>query len=150
MKSLEQIRSVAKRAFLGTAVAAPDSIRFALKELIGETATEAIDRIRVLEHSTFARLHGRVRATTRRRRIFVPGSGADFFADPALVLHEYCHVLLQWESGTLTVPRYVRECLRRGYWNNRYEVAARAFSNRHLSQFRTLLTAAVTRDRRSD
>lgn len=148
MKSLEQITSVAKRAFLGTAVAVPDSIRSALKELIGEGAPEAIDRIRVLEHSTFARLHGRVRATTRRRCIFVRGSGAEFFANPALVLHEYCHVLLQWESGALTVPRYMRECLLRGYWNNRYEVEARAFANRHLSQFRALLT--VARDRRSD
>jgi hypothetical protein len=140
LKSLEQITSAARRAFLGTAVAVPDSIRSALKELISEQASEAIDRIRVLEHSTFARLHGRVRATTRRRCIFVRGSGTEFFADPALVLHEYCHVLLQWESGALTVPRYMHECLRRGYWNNRYEVEARAFANRHLSRFRALLT----------
>jgi hypothetical protein len=150
LKSLEQITSLAKRAFLGTAVAVPGSIRSALKDLMSEQAPDAIDRIRVLEHSMFARLHGRVRATTRRRCIFVPGSGAEFFADPALVLHEYCHVLLQWESGTLTVARYMHECLRRGYWNNRYEVAARAFANRHLSQFCALLTPAMARDRRSD
>jgi hypothetical protein len=150
LKSLEPITAVAKRTFLGTAIAVPDSIRSALKQLIGEGAPEAIDRTRVLEHSTFARLHGRVRATTRRRCIFVPGSGAEFFADPALVLHEYCHVLLQWESGALTVNRYIGECLRRGYWNNRYEVEARDFANRHLSQFRALLMTAVARDRRSD
>ena len=146
MKSLEQVTSVAKRAFLGTAVAVPEGIRSALRELLGEPAPEAIDRTCVLEHSTFARLHGRARATTRRRCIFVRGSGADFFADPALVLHEYCHVLLQWETGVLTMPRYMHECLRHGYWNNRYEVEARAFANRHLSQFRALLT----RDRQSD
>jgi hypothetical protein len=147
---LEQIISLGKRTFFGTAVAVPDGIRSALKELIGERAPETIDRIRVLEHSTFARLHGRVRATTRRRCILLPGSGAEFFADPELMLHEYCHVLLQWESGSLTVPRYLRECLRRGYWNNHYEVEARAFSHRHLSQFRALLGAAVARDRRDD
>lgn len=97
----------------------------------------------------FARLHGRIRATTRRRCIFLCGSGAEFFADPVLILHEYCHVSLQWESGVLTVPRYIRECLRRGYWNNRYEVEARAFAHRHLSQFRALIAAAVERDRRT-
>ena len=128
----------------------PDSVRSALKELIGKPASEAIDRIRVLEYSTFARLHGRVRATTRHRCIFLRGSGAAFFADPALMLHEYCHVLLQWESGALTLPRYMRECLRHGYWNNRYEVEARAFAHHNLSQFRALLAAAVMRHRRSD
>ena len=136
---LEQIISIGKRRFFGTAVEVPDGIRSALMELIGARASETIDRIRVLEHSTFARLHGRARATTRRRCILLPGSGADFFSDPALMLHEYCHVLLQWESGTLTVPRYLRECLRRGYWNNNYEVEARAFAHRHLAQFHALL-----------
>jgi hypothetical protein len=132
---------MSKRTFLGTTVAVPDGICLALKELIGEQASETIDRIRVLEHSTFARLHGRVRATTRRRRIFLRGSGAEFFADAELVLHEYCHVLLQWESGALTVSRYIRECLRHGYWNNHYEAEARAFAHHQLSQFRTLLAA---------
>jgi hypothetical protein len=106
---------------------------------MGSLAAQAIDDTRVLEYSTFARLHGRATATTRRRRIFLRGSGRDFFADPALVLHEYCHVLLQWECGALSVPRYLRECLLRGYWRNRYEVQARAFSERHLPRFRELL-----------
>jgi hypothetical protein len=141
---LKQITLIGKHPFLGAPVAVPDAIGSALKELFSGQASEAIDRIRVLEHSTLARLHGPVRATTRRRCIFLRGSGAEFFADPALVLHEYCHVLLQWESGELTVPRYMRECLRRGYWNNRYEVEARAFAHRHLAQFRALLAAAVT------
>ncbi|HEX4051413.1 MAG TPA: hypothetical protein VHY19_11100 [Steroidobacteraceae bacterium] len=139
-----------RRTFLGTTVAVPQSIRCALKELLGEGSAEIIDRTRVVEHSTFARLHGRVRATTRRRRIFLNGSSAQFFADPTLMLHEYCHVVLQWEPGVLTVPRYMRECLRRGYWNNRYEVQARAFAHRHLSKFSALLAAAPAADRRSD
>lgn len=138
------------RAFLGTPVAVPDTIRSALKVLIGPRAAEGVDRVRVLEHSTFARLHGHARATTRRRCIFLRGSGAEFFTDPALMLHEYCHVLLQWESGMLTVPRYLRECLRRGYWNNRYEVEARAFARRHLSQFGALLEAAAAKQQGSD
>jgi hypothetical protein len=140
---LEQIASISKRRFLGTPIAVPVSIRSTLKELVGEQASETIDRIRVLEHSTFARLHGGVRATTRRRCIYLRGSGAEFFADPTLMLHEYCHVLLQWESGALTVSRYLRECLQRGYWNNRYEVEARAFADSHLSKFRALLAAGA-------
>ena len=136
-----------ERTFLGAPVTVPEAVRFALKELIGDRAPEVIDRVRVLEHSAFARLHPRARATTRRRCIFLRGSAAEFFADPALILHEYCHVLLQWESGALTVPRYLRECLRRGYWNNRYEVEARAFSHRHLRQFCTMLAAAKAGNR---
>ncbi len=123
----------------GTPVTVPRGIRAALKTLINGPAGEVIDDVRILEHSTFARLHGRATATTRRRRIFLRDSAADFFADPALMLHEYCHVLLQWESGALTVPRYLLESLRRGYWRNRYEVQARAFTERHLPQFRALL-----------
>jgi hypothetical protein len=146
---LEQITSIGKRAFFGTAVAVPGSIRSSLKELIGEPAAETIDRICVLEHSLFARLHGRATATTRRSYIFLRGSAEDFFRDPALMLHEYCHVLLQWESGALTVPRYVRECLLHGYWNNCYEVQAREFARRQLWQFRALVAAAAAADRPS-
>jgi hypothetical protein len=103
-----------------------------------------------LEYSPFAKLHGRARATTRYRCIFLRGGGADFFADPELVLHEYCHVLLQWETGALTLRRYMRECLRHGYWNNRYEVEARTFAHHHLLQFRALLAAAVRRNPQND
>jgi hypothetical protein len=64
------------------------------------------------------------------------GSAEDFFGDPRLMLHEYCHVLKQWEAGDLTILRYSLECLRKGYWNNRFEVAARAFADRHLEALR--------------
>jgi len=127
------------RAIFGKAVEAPESIRASLKEIFGEPAALVIDRVRVVERSLFARLHGGATATTRRRRIFLRGSAAEFFSDPVLVLHEYCHVLLQWESGALTTRRYFTECLRRGYWNNRYEVEARAFARRHAPQLRALL-----------
>jgi hypothetical protein len=48
-----------------------------------------------------------------RPHIYLSGSAADFFANPALMLHEFCHVLLQWETGRLTSARYVCEWLRR-------------------------------------
>jgi uncharacterized protein DUF4157 len=107
--------------------AVPDPVRAALEELLGAS----IAHVRVIEHSWFARLHGRVVATTRRGRIYLRGSAADFWNNPTLMLHEYWHVIRQWETGELTAARYVMECLRRGYWNNRFEIEARAFAAAH-------------------
>ena len=44
--------------------------------------------------------------------------------------------------GRLTVRSYLLECLRRGYWNNRFEVEARAFAARHVA---TPCTASAVR-----
>ncbi|HUN26343.1 MAG TPA: hypothetical protein VMU67_08550 [Steroidobacteraceae bacterium] len=125
---------------LGRKVALPPAIRAGLERIFGD-AGAAIAQVAIIEHSLFARLHLAAVATTRRRRIFLSGSAEDFFGDPALMLHEYCHVLLQWEPGALTTPRYLRECLRHGYWNNPYEVEARTFAQRHLSRLRQLLSS---------
>jgi hypothetical protein len=95
-----------------------------------------VSQVRIIEYSLYARLHRRAIATTRRRRIYLRGSAQDFFDDPWLMLHEYCHVLKQWETGELTVARYLLEWLRHGYWNNRFEVEARAFADRHLHALR--------------
>ena len=97
--------------------------------------------MQVFEHSWLARLHGRAVATTRRNRIYLRGSAQDFFGNSALLLHEYCHVVLQWQSGRLTVRGYLWECLRRGYWNNRFEVEARAFAARHVATLHAVLAA---------
>ncbi len=95
-----------------------------------------IDDVRLVQQSHFARLHGRrVAATTRTGVIYLAGSGRRFASDPELVLHEYFHVLRQWNTGALTVWRYLRESLARGYRNNRYEVEARAFTRRHVLAF---------------
>jgi hypothetical protein len=55
------------------------------------------------------------------------------------MLHEYCHVLKQWEPRTLTVPRYLLESARRGYWNNRFEIEARAFADAHRERLQGML-----------
>ena len=120
----------------GRSVPVPDAVRAPLEILLGE----GIGHVRVIEHSLFARLHGSNNATTRRRRIYLRGSAADFFQNPWLMLHEYCHVLKQWEPGTLTVPRYVIESARRGYWNNRFEVEAREFADTHRDRLRAMLS----------
>lgn len=106
----------------------PASLRTALEAVLGEP----VSHVRIVEHSLYARLHPRAIATTRRRRIYLRGSAQEFFENPWLMLHEYCHVLRQWEPGRLTVGRYCLECLRHGYWNNRFEIEARAFADRYL------------------
>jgi hypothetical protein len=119
--------------------------RRALAAIFGES----VDHVRIIEHSWYARLHGRIRATTRRGRIYLPDGVAQFFADPELVLHEYFHVLRQWAPGELTIARYLREWCRRGYFRNRFEVEARRFAADHLPRFRELLSRATPPDDRA-
>jgi hypothetical protein len=121
---------------MGRQVAPPPNIQAALASFFGND----VAHVRIIEHSWFARLHLRATATTRRRRIYLRGSAATFFNDPALMLHEYCHVLKQWEPGLLTTARYVGEWLRKGYWDNRFEIEAREFAADNLYRFRALLT----------
>jgi hypothetical protein len=121
---------------LRRAVSLPAGVEGSLVALFGE----GVRRIRIIEHSLFARAHAGAVATTRRGRIYLSGSAADFFADPALMLHEFCHVLLQWETGRLTSARYVREWVRRGYWHNAFEVEAREFTQSNLNRFYALLS----------
>jgi len=121
------------------AAALPASVRRALEQLLGTQ----VGQVKVIEHSWFVRLHGRALATTRRRRIYLRGSATEFFANPWLMLHEYCHVIHQWEPRSLTVRRYLLECLRRGYWNNRFEVEARAFADLNVASLRDLLKSTA-------
>jgi len=105
----------------------PAALRSLLLELFGAE----IDSVIVVEYSWINALHGWPLAVTRRNRIYLRYDAAHFHARPALVLHEYFHVLRQWNTGRLTVLRYVLECLRHGYWNNPFEVEARAFAAQH-------------------
>jgi hypothetical protein len=105
----------------------PASLSFALREIFGEP----VDHIRVIENSLYARMHFGARATTRRGRILLRGSANDFWNDPELVLHEYFHVLRQWQPRRLTIWRYLKESARNGYWHNCYEIEARAFAAAH-------------------
>jgi hypothetical protein len=118
--------------------ALPQHVRSALERVLGAH----VAHVRVIEHSWYTRLHGRAVATTRPGRIYLRGSAAEFFANPWLMLHEYCHVIRQWQPGSLTVARYLLECLRRGYWNNRFEVEARAFADAHVASLHALLARA--------
>ena len=122
----------------GRAVVAPAWALTALSEVFGEPAMH----VRVIEHSWYARLHWGARATTRRSRILLAGSAEAFWRDPELVLHEYFHVLRQWQPRRLTVLRYLLESVRNGYWRNCYEIEAREFAARNVMNYRRLVRAA--------
>ena len=92
--------------------------------------------VQVIEYSRYAQAHLGMSATTRPNRILLAGSGAEFVANPQMLLHEYFHVLRQWRTGRLTRWRYLVESARRGYWENRFEREARAFAAEHLEMAR--------------
>ncbi len=121
-----------------TADGMPPALRAALAELLGDE----VDEVEIVERSWYARLHHGARATTRRNRILLRGSAAEFFADPELVLHEYFHVLRQWNRGRLSTVSYLAEWLRRGYWRNRYEHQARRFARLRLGALQARLQAS--------
>ena len=126
---------------VGCNAALPGSLRTALEAVLGES----VSHVRIIEHSLYARLHPRAIATTRRRRIYLRGSAQEFFDDPWLMLHEYCHVLKQWEPGDLTIARYCLEWLRHGYWDNRFEVEARSYADKNLHALMTAHPSKASR-----
>jgi hypothetical protein len=113
----------------------PAGDRAALETLFGEP----VDDVEIVEHSSYARLHFGARATTRRNRILLPGSAREFAADRTLLLHEYFHVLRQWNRGRMSLRSYLAEWLRHGYRHNRYERQARRFVALRLAAFERLL-----------
>lgn len=117
----------------------PAELRRALEDLFGDP----VDDVELREHSLFARLHGRAIATTRHNTIYLRGSLEDFFRDHELLLHEYFHVLRQWNRGRMNLWRYLLEWRRRGYWQNRYERQARRFVKLRLGAFRQALVGSA-------
>ena len=124
-----------RRLLPGRGAALPPALRATLAEIFGP----GVDDVRVIEHSWIACLHIRAIATTRRRRIYLRGAAGPFFVHPDIVLHEYFHVLGQWEPRRLTVWKYAVEFFRRGYWDNRFEIEAREFAEDHRHRYCALL-----------
>jgi hypothetical protein len=102
----------------------PRETTAALERVFDEPVTGII----VIENSLYARAHLGMRATTRPNRILLACSGAQFVAEPELLLHEYFHVVRQWRTGYLTRWHYLLESVRRGYRANLYEREARDFT----------------------
>jgi hypothetical protein len=122
--------------WVGNYCSPPDDVSQALQDLFGQS----VGHIKVVQFSIYVRFHWRAIATTRPNHIYLRGSGKEFFADGPLVLHEYFHVIRQWATGDLTITRYLLECFRRGYWDNRYEIEAREFASAEIFRYRALLS----------
>ena len=127
--------------FAGRRYRLPEEVARALEQMF----EEPVQGVVVRERSPYAKLHRGMSATTRPNRIFLACSGAEFVANPELLLHEYYHVLCQWRSGYLTRWRYLVESARRGHGQNRYEQEAREFASANLDQYRGFLAATTTR-----
>ena len=127
---------------MGHRVHLPDEWALTLGALFGDAA---VRRVEVRERVWWLRPLPWVAAITGPSRVWLRGRAQDFFADPALVLHEYYHVIDQWDTRRLSVLRYLSESLRVGYWRNRYEVEARGFAARELGRCCRLLAEARTR-----
>ncbi len=54
-------------------------------------------------------------------------------------MHEYFHVLRQWNTSELTRTGYLLESFQNGYFNNRFEVAARVFAAQNLAEYNRLV-----------
>jgi len=115
----------------------PQRLRDALLVTFGAAAAE----IHLIERSWRVRWHPRMLATTRRNCIYLRGTLGNFAENPELVLHEYFHVIDQWNTGRLTRRGYLWELLMRGYAANRFEIEARAFTAQKLHRFRQRLEA---------
>lgn len=119
----------------------------AISAALAEIFDQPVAHVRVIEHSLYCALHLGARATTRRNRILLRHSADEFWADPDLILHEYFHVLRQWQPRRLTIWRYLVESVRHGYWLNYFEVEARSFATAESTRFHALLSASSLVDR---
>jgi hypothetical protein len=119
----------------GTRYILPRIVSAALERVFAQP----VDGVIVIENSLYARAHLGMCATTRPNRILLAIGGAEFVANPELLLHEYCHVIHQWRPGHLTRSRYLLESARRGYWDNRFEREARAFAAATAQDYRRFL-----------
>src|SRR5262245_55893806 len=96
----------------------PRDVELALESVF----RQSVRHVKVHQTAIHLPFRGRTSEATRHNRIYLRGSGKEFFADGPLLLHEYFHVLRQWATGDLTITNYLAECFRRGYWDNRFEI----------------------------
>ena len=57
-------------------------------------------------------------------------TSAEFLSNECWVKHELCHIEQFQQHGYINfIIKYLIESMRKGYYNNKYEVAARAAEN---------------------
>lgn len=108
-------------ALLGRRCAVPDSVP---AHLVPPGVVLRRGRLVTRIGGLLARMGAPAAAVTLRRTIIVdPGATLT----PSLLTHELVHVR-QWQEDPLFPLRYTLATLRHGYWNNPYEVEARAIA----------------------
>ncbi len=118
---------------LGLCAASPNMKR-CLEKIFGSP----VDSVRV-RNKKFIRNNF---VTTRRNEIRLPPSFPceSFWSDPFLVLHEYYHVLRQWNVGGLSRWGYVREWFDKGSGDgNRFEDEANKFARENVEELKKCL-----------
>nr|WP_254898897.1 RHS repeat-associated core domain-containing protein [Stenotrophomonas sp. NA06056] len=101
-----------------------------LEMILGESVSGVDVRNKTVVNNEFV--------TTRKNSIRLPPnlSMEEFFEDQKLVLHEYYHVIRQWNAGALSRRAYVAEFMRNGSaQGNKFEGAATAFAGANVSAF---------------
>jgi len=83
----------------------PEALRKALVAVFGDE----VDDVRIVERSWYARMHFGARATTAPQPHPAARLGGRVFRRPELLLHEYFHVLRQWNRGRLSIAAYLAE-----------------------------------------
>jgi RHS repeat-associated protein len=68
---------------------------------------------------------GRTVATTLKNRIFLRGAGVDFERDTNLLLHEFTHVFLQWNTGIMKNEKHYSDFV--DEWENEADGIASAY-----------------------
>lgn len=105
-----------------------------LEQIFGESVAGVNIRNKTVVNNDFV--------TTRRNSIRLPPtlSFDEFFANRSLVLHEYYHVLRQWNTGQISRRAYAAEFMRNGSEDgNRFEDAANAFAKNHAQALKDCL-----------
>lgn len=96
-----------------------------------------MQQVEVHDHSALPDLFTGGLTFTLPGHIFVPGKCGEFWVDPELVLHEYYHVVDQWDTERMRLDGYLAEGARQGlggrdpHGNNRFEDEAEFFAKTH-------------------
>ena len=112
-----------------------------MKSCLEQVFSSPVDSVRVRNKKIFRNKF----ITTRRNSIRLPPSFSceSFWAAPFLVLHEYFHVLRQWNVRRLKRRSYVLEWLRNGSGDgNRFEDEANAFARENVEEFKKCLSSS--------
>lgn len=128
-------------------VAVPDEIKRAVESTLQDAFSNAVnvDKIKVVENSKWADFlsgftelltAGRywVFATTQRDAIYLNSriTAGDFFGDPELLLHEYYHVIRQWNTGAMTNFNYATN-------PSKWEIPAEIFGQQYRGTYQNHL-----------